>query len=162
VTPSETAELLARCAAFDRRTTGDADVAAWHQIVGDLDLQDCVAAVVEHYRQPAPPWCMPSHIRTAVLAKRPGPNDRSVRAALGPATPGDYASGAARARAALSNAGQPEHTPEFRAARHTAQTVPCPHCHAPAGQPCIVNGADRFLERIPAHHARRDLAAGIA
>lgn len=32
ITLAETAKLLALCAAFDQRTTGEADVEAWHQV----------------------------------------------------------------------------------------------------------------------------------
>lgn len=37
---AQVAELLAYVAAFDRRTIGDADVLAWHEVLGDLDPDD--------------------------------------------------------------------------------------------------------------------------
>lgn len=160
---SDTAQLLARVQSFDRRTIGVADVAAWHQIIGDLDLQDCVAAVVEHYRQPSPPWCMPSHVRTAVLAKRPGPNDRDVRAALGPATPGDYTTGVQTVRQAITAArtSMPVDTPEQAARRQVVMAVACPWCHAQPKQPCTVPAIGAPLTGRMAHPAR-ETAAGIA
>lgn len=53
--PSETAKLLAFCAAFDQRTIGEADVLAWHQAlespwVPNMGLEEAQAAVIEHYR----------------------------------------------------------------------------------------------------------------
>jgi hypothetical protein len=55
---SETATLLAFCAAFDQRTIGDADVLAWHEAlaspwVPNMGLEEAQAAVIEHYRATA-------------------------------------------------------------------------------------------------------------
>src|SRR5215470_9546599 len=52
---SETATLLAFCAAFDQRTIGDADVLAWTEAlsspwVPNMGLEEAQEAVVEHYR----------------------------------------------------------------------------------------------------------------
>ena len=38
MTPSQTAELLGLCAAFDRRTIGKADVLAWQTVLGDIEF----------------------------------------------------------------------------------------------------------------------------
>lgn len=51
MTPGDVARVLAKAAAFDQRTIGEADVAAWHEAVGDLDAADALAAVTRHYRQ---------------------------------------------------------------------------------------------------------------
>ena len=67
--PSQTAELLARIASFDRRTIGETDVAAWHAAIGDLDFDDCVAAVVGYY-QDSREWLMPSDVRQRAKAIR--------------------------------------------------------------------------------------------
>ena len=53
---SETAVLLAFCAAYDQRTIGDADVLAWHQAlespwVPNIDLDEAQEAVVAWYRE---------------------------------------------------------------------------------------------------------------
>lgn len=79
---SETAELLRLMAAYDRRTVGDADVLAWHQVVGDLRSADCQAAVVAHYSRTRD-WAMPADIRDAVHTLR---QDR-LRTAGDPPTP---------------------------------------------------------------------------
>jgi len=52
---SETATLLAFCAAFDQRTIGDADVLAWTEAlsspwVPNMGLEEAQEAVIEHYR----------------------------------------------------------------------------------------------------------------
>jgi hypothetical protein len=59
---TETASVLAKCAAFDRRTVGDTDVLAWHQAIGDLDVLDALDAVTAHYQQETR-WLMPSDVR---------------------------------------------------------------------------------------------------
>ena len=48
MTPDETIDLLSVAAAFDRRTTGESDVMAWHATIGDLDFADSRAAVIGH------------------------------------------------------------------------------------------------------------------
>ncbi|MEU3710510.1 hypothetical protein [Streptomyces catenulae] len=50
MTPAEAAELLAHCAAFDRRTIGEADARAWGRALHDVPLDDDTrGAVAEHY-----------------------------------------------------------------------------------------------------------------
>lgn len=67
--PSEVADLLARIASFDRRTTGESDVLAWTAAIGDLDFDDCVQAVVSYY-QDSREWLMPVDVRQRVKALR--------------------------------------------------------------------------------------------
>jgi hypothetical protein len=50
VTKKEMALVLAKAAAFDARTIGDADVEAWHECVGDLDYDVALERVTEHFR----------------------------------------------------------------------------------------------------------------
>jgi hypothetical protein len=54
VTPEETGLLLATCAAYDQRTTGDADTAAWFEALADVSYADAKAVVVAWYRNPGP------------------------------------------------------------------------------------------------------------
>ena len=65
MTPSETAEPLAYCAAFDRRTVGRADVAAWQQLLRDVSVDDARDAVTEHYSTETR-WLMPADILRGV------------------------------------------------------------------------------------------------
>jgi hypothetical protein len=51
MTPSETAELLALCAAFDSRTIGEADVYAWQSVLETVDLETAKDAVRAWYAQ---------------------------------------------------------------------------------------------------------------
>lgn len=69
MTPAETAKLLALCAAVDRRKVGDADVLAWHRILGDLRYADCEAAVIAHFSE-STEWIMPAHVRNRVKEVR--------------------------------------------------------------------------------------------
>ena len=49
MTPSETALLLALAAAYDRRTVGEADVYAWHDVLEHVPLETGKDAVRHHY-----------------------------------------------------------------------------------------------------------------
>lgn len=50
MTPAEAAELLAHCAAFDRRTIGEADARAWARALHDVPLDDDTrGAIADHY-----------------------------------------------------------------------------------------------------------------
>lgn len=46
---SEVAILLGVAAAYDQRTVGEADVVAWHELLGDQSAADAVQAVKNHY-----------------------------------------------------------------------------------------------------------------
>lgn len=59
---TETAAVLAKAAAFDRRTVGDADILAWQEALADVDVADALVAVTAHYREQTE-WLMPAHIR---------------------------------------------------------------------------------------------------
>jgi hypothetical protein len=61
--------VLAKCASYDRRKIGDADVIAWFQVLGDLAYDDCIAAVIAHYGDTTD-WIMPAHIRRLVMTAR--------------------------------------------------------------------------------------------
>lgn len=50
MTLDEVARLLGKCAAFDQRTVGRADVLAWHETIGDLDPETALRAVSRWYR----------------------------------------------------------------------------------------------------------------
>lgn len=73
MTPREVNALLAYCALFDRRTLGDPETKAWHDVVGDLPLDVARDAVRWHYRRETR-WIMPADI--AVYAKRFAPRPR--------------------------------------------------------------------------------------
>lgn len=62
MTPGDTARVLAKAAAFDQRTVGAADVAAWHEALHDLDTADALAAVTRHYAT-SDQRLMPVHVR---------------------------------------------------------------------------------------------------
>lgn len=69
MTKAETARLLALITAFDRRTTGEADVEAWHLVVGDLNATDCAQAVRDHFAR-SREWLMPADVRQGVARIR--------------------------------------------------------------------------------------------
>ena len=69
MTTDEVIDLLTFMASFDRRTVGQADVAAWKLAVGDLPFADAQEAVLAHYRE-SRDWAMPVDIRDRVKAMR--------------------------------------------------------------------------------------------
>lgn len=54
--------VLAKAASFDSRTTGIADVFAWHEAIGDIPFEDALKAVTLHY-QNTEKRLMPVHLR---------------------------------------------------------------------------------------------------
>jgi hypothetical protein len=84
-TGKEASELLAFCAAFDRRTVGKSDVAAWLQALGDLGYAECRDAVIAHYRD-SREFIMPADIRARVKRVRRDQSERDrARIVLDPA-----------------------------------------------------------------------------
>lgn len=69
MTPAETAKLLAKASAFDQRTVGTADVAAWHEVLADVDFTDALVAVSRHYAEHVE-RLMPAHVRAHVKTIR--------------------------------------------------------------------------------------------
>lgn len=69
MTRNEVTAILARCASYDRRTVGQADVTAWLLVLGDLTHAECDAAVIDYYKENRE-WIMPSDIRGRVLHER--------------------------------------------------------------------------------------------
>jgi hypothetical protein len=67
--------VLAKLAAFDQRTVGNADLLAWHEVIGHMDVQDCLAAVTEHYRESAN-RAMPADIRRIAISLRDARHSR--------------------------------------------------------------------------------------
>jgi hypothetical protein len=62
---SQTAKLLSMIAAFNNRTIGEADVAAWQSVLPDVELPDAEEAVRRHYAENTE-WLMPAHVRHLV------------------------------------------------------------------------------------------------
>lgn len=69
MTPAEVARVLAKAAAFDQRTVGEADVMAWHEIVGRFELVDALEAVRVHYSN-STERIMPAHVLRLAPAAR--------------------------------------------------------------------------------------------
>jgi hypothetical protein len=56
-------DTLTKIAAFDRRTVGEGDIAAWQETIGHLHREDALAAVSAHFRT-SDKWLMPVHLVT--------------------------------------------------------------------------------------------------
>ncbi|MGI5485180.1 zinc finger domain-containing protein [Microtetraspora malaysiensis] len=172
----DTADILATCAAYDARTVGEADILAWHQIIGDLPYEQARDAVVEHYRaehrriMPADVRARVKAIRERLIARapipQPSPDPGQYRAELA-ATVRALADGR-RLPAAITRGGDSTPSADYLAARGSRDTVrlaalqvvcPWDPCRAAVGRGCV--GPDgRPLTNSPAH-ASRLAAAGI-
>ncbi|MFF8997105.1 hypothetical protein ACF1GW_30775 [Streptomyces achromogenes] len=177
MTPAEIAALLSFAAAFDRRTLGEADVLAWHTVLGDVTFDAAKAAVTAHYAVETR-WIMPADIRQHVLKTRADTAADIQGPGLPPeipdADPDDVPAYLAavreqRHRAAdglkprpvkelLAGIGRqiPNQNPnEVAAVRRPGPLgITCPNCRAPIGRPCRT-GSGR--ERAP--HENRETAA---
>lgn len=181
LTRDQVIDLLTCAAAYDRRTIGETDVAAWTLAIGDLPFADAQAAIVAHYSETTD-WLMPAHVRTRVkqaralnLARHPVPeppaemldDPQAYRAEL-QARVRQLADGMQPPRRAAIGSGAAP-TDEYRQARGddhhplrlAARQVPCPWqaCRAPVGSACV-SASGRRLDQ-PAHDARL-VAAGVA
>lgn len=173
LTRDQVIDLLTCAAAYDRRTIGEADVAAWTLAIGDLPFGDAQAAIVAHYSETTD-WLMPAHVRTRVkrarelnLARHPipelpaDPDDPAAYRAELRAAVTQLAAGMQPPRVAAIGSGRPP-TDEYSRARGldhhphrlAAKKVVCPWpaCRAPIGSACV-NAAGRRLDQ-PAHDAR--------
>lgn len=57
----ETGVLLSKVQAFDNRNVEAAHIIAWHEVLQEKNLTDCLEAVVAHYSRESA-WMMPSHV----------------------------------------------------------------------------------------------------
>lgn len=62
MTPGDMADVLTAAGVYDGRKIAEADVAAWHLAVGDLERDDALAAVVRHYGH-STDWLKPARLR---------------------------------------------------------------------------------------------------
>lgn len=72
MTRDEIALVLTKCASYDRRTIGRADVLAWHEAIGDLPLEPALRAVAVHHGE-STEWCRPGHLRRIIRAADTSP-----------------------------------------------------------------------------------------
>lgn len=57
---SDTAAILAKISAYDRRTVGEADIEAWTEALdGQITVQDALTAIRDHFRVSSD-WLMPN------------------------------------------------------------------------------------------------------
>lgn len=74
-------DLLTAIAAGDRRQIGEADIAAWTPVIGELGRDECLAAVVVHRRERPGVWLEPGHLLAIVRAARTTQGSRAAAAA---------------------------------------------------------------------------------
>ena len=75
----ETGAVLAKAAGFDNRTVGPANVLAWHEALGDLNVHDCLQAVTLHHRA-STEYLAAAHIRRYAVDVRRERQQRELEA----------------------------------------------------------------------------------
>ena len=69
MTPAEAAELLTLCSGYDNRKPNADTAKAWALVLDGMDHSECMAAIVQHYRE-SREWLMPADIVRLVRAGR--------------------------------------------------------------------------------------------
>ncbi|GJF17736.1 hypothetical protein NGTWS0302_16930 [Mycolicibacterium cyprinidarum] len=131
-------DVLSAVAANDRRTVGEADVAVWLGVIGDLPVDFALKAVVQHIRECPGVWLEPGHVYQIARDMMRDEREREPDAHR-----------EAR-QAALDAKAAPDPTPRpfvGPVKHHRPQcnwmNVRCPHCNAPPLNHCVVPGTTR-------------------
>lgn len=175
---SEVSKLLSLAAAYDRRTIGEVDVEAWHELLSHIDSEDARRAVLAHYADETR-WIMPADVLRGVRkirAERADRNGGAIGAGMAyeipDADPDDEAAYRAALREQRRRAGNGEALrrpnlvslvssgAERLAIERTTMvrpsydpySVPCPYCEADARKSCVAKGSDQRL--VDVHDSR--------
>ena len=125
MTPGDTGRVLAKISAFDQRTVGDADIAAWHEIIGHLDTASCMAAVTVHYRETTH-RIMPADVRklaTDIRVRARSEHERRQRALEAAHPERDTVGLVEYLFVALANAGQDVNNGKFLGAQRAGDVA---------------------------------------
>jgi len=114
VTPQECGDLLARIVLIDGRTVTPGVILAWHEVLADLDLDDCLDALTA-VRRDNPDRIMPAHIRREVADMVEARRMRAKRWVPSPAALDDVDTYLAEYRAWHAAAGRRPSTREVTA-----------------------------------------------
>lgn len=175
MTLAELSEVLGFAALYDNRTLGEAEVRAWHLIVGHLDTDDARQAIAEHYGQtrdrlmPADLLRRGRRIRDQRTGATDGPGLPAHVPDADPADVPAYLAAIREGRYRDEPAGAlPRYTPDTAftdIGALPARTSPgplgttCPKCAAPPGHACTTPKGRRLLDP---HPSRTDQAREAA
>ena len=163
MSPEDIIDLLCVIAAVDRRTIGEADVAVWHELIGDLPKDLALQAIKDHFREQPGVWLEPGHIVAGVRAIR---RDRAMREPLEAREDDELGEGYVAAMLAVAEIGRridgDTHWPHRNPPPGSSPlAVACPYapCRAPVGRRCFNSATKRALK---GHHpSRLDAAAQV-
>ncbi len=155
MTRDEIINLLSVAAAYDKRTLGEADIAAWSDAAerGRWGYEQAADAVKTHYAE-SDQWLMPGHVTRRIKDHRSEP-PRSR--ALPKATP-ERAEDEHRRRVVswFAERFQADHGQRSQEQRECL-AVACPHCGATPNRPCWQTAGHRVLtDRAPIEIPHRD------
>lgn len=154
MTRDEIINLLSIAAAYDKRTLGEADIAAWSDAAdrGRWTYEQAADAVKAHYAE-SERWLMPSHVTDRIRSRRAEP----ARAL--PSAP-ERAADEHRRRVVgwFADRFQPDQQQRSQEQR-ASLAVACPYCGATPSRPCWQTAGHRVLtDQAPIefpHRARR-------
>lgn len=155
MTPADAARLLAVAAIYDRRTIGETEARAWAADLDDVDLDQAVAAVREHYTASPDVWLRPGHVRAVVRRHRRHRLERSWLAEQHALAEVDADGDRAGYRAALHRVRR-----DMAAAPVQRAALPPPRCERDETQRRNRRGRARCEAEIAAATRQRSLQRG--
>lgn len=155
------ARLLGIAAAYDQRTVGQADVAAWYEALHDLSAQRASEAVVEHYRHHRE-RIMPADVRRLAI-------EIGNRQHVDPSFAEILGRDGLRAIEGVADgtripAERPESTRDERWTEQmrAALSVHCPYCLARPFHHCRIDLGGRTLPKMTPHPSRVEAGQAAA
>lgn len=146
MTRDELINVLSIAAAYDGRTLGESDIAAWGDAAerGRWSYQLAQDAVKAHYAE-SHEWIMPAHVTRRLRAHRAEPPRSNALPRATPVRAGDEHRRRVVAWFADEFRTDRERSSEYRA----CLTIACPHCGAATRQPCWQTTGHRVLTYRP-------------
>lgn len=133
MTRDEIINLLSIAAAYDKRTLGEADIAAWSDAAdrGRWSYDMAQDAVKAHYAERAE-WLMPSHITYRIRSRRAEPPRSSALPQAPQSASNEHQQQVVQWFAERTRVDRQQHPADNRA----CHAIACPYCDAPANEPC--------------------------
>lgn len=154
MTRDQVIDLLSLITAHDNRNPSESDVAMWteHANRGRWSWPEARDAVISHFHN-SNEWLMPSHITAIITGRR---QDQASRQLANNRELENQPASHTRVREIVNElSGQLGWVPKTS----PALSVPCPHCHASSGYPCVRSGRPGHADvACPPHPTRRQVA----
>jgi hypothetical protein len=160
VTRDEVIDVLTVVSIADKRTVGQGDVTLWQEVMGHLDKQDALKAIVVHLRDFPNVYMSPGHVVAGVRAKnrdlvqRESDAERKAREDMLDQRPKLLAM--AEKEGCFTKAIPGPEKFVRRTASANSLNVACPYCKATVGRACTNGATGQALRKLPAHPSRME------